>query len=171
VPNMTVVLRLLRERVRIGGKLAITTGGRVSWSRRRRRSGIHIRQERPDLYKGFNPWDRICDPKSLGALFSGTSERGLCGSREDLASSYPDHSEHQSPLIANVSGRPVADSASVSFAGFICSGQGANALVSADLKSTSSSLQLPRGQIPGVEGGTTEVVRLQPGIAQADVFD
>jgi hypothetical protein len=24
-----------------------------------------IREERPDLYKGFNPWDRICDPESL----------------------------------------------------------------------------------------------------------
>jgi len=23
---------------------------------------------RPDLYKGFNPWDRICDPDSVVAL-------------------------------------------------------------------------------------------------------
>ena len=27
-----------------------------------------VRDVRPDLYKGFNPWDRICDPQSLLAL-------------------------------------------------------------------------------------------------------
>ena len=27
-----------------------------------------IRKERPDLYKGFNPWDRICDPPSVKAM-------------------------------------------------------------------------------------------------------
>src|SRR4030095_15346218 len=27
-----------------------------------------IRAERADLHKSFNPWDRICDPDSLGAL-------------------------------------------------------------------------------------------------------
>jgi hypothetical protein len=27
-----------------------------------------VREVRPDLYKGFNPWDRISDPESLRAL-------------------------------------------------------------------------------------------------------
>jgi hypothetical protein len=27
-----------------------------------------VRNERPDLYKSFNPWDRIDDPASLAAL-------------------------------------------------------------------------------------------------------
>jgi hypothetical protein len=29
-----------------------------------------VRKERPDLYKGFNPWDRICEPTPLVALFA-----------------------------------------------------------------------------------------------------
>ena len=29
-----------------------------------------IQRERPDLFKAFNPWDRICDPPSLRALFT-----------------------------------------------------------------------------------------------------
>src|SRR5262245_39725488 len=29
-----------------------------------------VREVRPDLYKGFNPWDRICDPGSLRALLA-----------------------------------------------------------------------------------------------------
>ena len=27
-----------------------------------------VRAERPDLYRGFNPWDRICDPEALRAV-------------------------------------------------------------------------------------------------------
>ena len=27
-----------------------------------------VREVRPDLYKGFNPWDRISDPESVRAL-------------------------------------------------------------------------------------------------------
>jgi ubiquinone/menaquinone biosynthesis C-methylase UbiE len=70
VPDMPLALRLLWERVRPGGKLAITTWGprffepatSVFWN--------SVQKERPDLYKGFNPWDRICDPQSLSALFA-----------------------------------------------------------------------------------------------------
>jgi ubiquinone/menaquinone biosynthesis C-methylase UbiE len=69
VPDMPAALRALWARVRIGGKLAITTWGprffepatSVFWS--------SVQKERPDLYKGFNPWDRICDPESITALF------------------------------------------------------------------------------------------------------
>jgi hypothetical protein len=28
-----------------------------------------VRRERPELYKGFNPWDKICDPQALTAMF------------------------------------------------------------------------------------------------------
>ena len=31
-----------------------------------------VRNERADLYKGFSPWDRISEPKSLRALFLST---------------------------------------------------------------------------------------------------
>ena len=70
VPDMSLALRMLWQRVRPGGKLAITTWGprffepatSVFWS--------SIQRERPDLHKGFNPWDRICDPESVSSLFA-----------------------------------------------------------------------------------------------------
>jgi len=68
VPDMAAAVRALWHRVRPGGKLAITTwgprflepGSTAFWN--------SVRDVRPDLYKGFNPWDRICDPPSLQAL-------------------------------------------------------------------------------------------------------
>lgn len=70
VPDMPLALRLLWERVRRGGKLAITTWGPRFLEPATSAFWNSIRQERPELYKGFNPWDRICDPQSLSALFS-----------------------------------------------------------------------------------------------------
>jgi hypothetical protein len=70
VPEMPVALRLLWERVRPGGKLAITTSGPRFLEPATTAFWNSIREERPDLYKGFNPWDLICDSKSLSALFS-----------------------------------------------------------------------------------------------------
>jgi len=29
-----------------------------------------VRDEQPDLYRGFNPWDRITEPQALSALFA-----------------------------------------------------------------------------------------------------
>ena len=68
VPDMPAAVRALWRAVRPGGRLAITTwgpdflepGSTAFWSA--------IREVRPDLYKGFNPWDRISDPASLRAL-------------------------------------------------------------------------------------------------------
>jgi ubiquinone/menaquinone biosynthesis C-methylase UbiE len=65
VPDMTMAVRELWRRVRPGGKLAVTTwgpkfcepGNAAFWST--------IKDRRPDLYKGFNPWDRINDPAGL----------------------------------------------------------------------------------------------------------
>jgi hypothetical protein len=56
--------------VRPGGKLAITTWGPRFFEPATSAFWDSIRKERPDLYKGFNPWDRICDPQSLSALFA-----------------------------------------------------------------------------------------------------
>lgn len=69
VPDMVLALRCLWERVRPGGKLAITTWGPRFFEPANSAFWDAIRKERPDLYKGFNPWDRICDPQSLSALF------------------------------------------------------------------------------------------------------
>lgn len=68
VPDMPRAVRELWRMLRLGGQLAITTWGpnfcepasSIFWD--------SIRRERPDLYKGFNPWDRICDPTSVKAL-------------------------------------------------------------------------------------------------------
>lgn len=70
VPDMPLALRLLWERVRSGGKLAITTWGPRFFEPATSAFWDSIRKERPDLYKGFNPWDRICDPPSVSALFA-----------------------------------------------------------------------------------------------------
>jgi ubiquinone/menaquinone biosynthesis C-methylase UbiE len=70
VPDMALALRLLWERVRRGGKLAITTWGPRFFEPATSAFWNSIQKERPDLYKGFNPWDRICDPQSLSALFA-----------------------------------------------------------------------------------------------------
>jgi SAM-dependent methyltransferase len=70
VPDMPLALRLLWERVRSGGKLAITTWGPRFFEPATSAFWDSIRAERPDLYRGFNPWDRICDPQSLYALFA-----------------------------------------------------------------------------------------------------
>ena len=70
VPDMPMAMRLLWERVRSGAKLAITTWGPRFFELATSAFWDSIRNERQDLYKGFNPWDRICDPQSLTALFA-----------------------------------------------------------------------------------------------------
>jgi len=70
VPDMPAAVRELWRLVRPGGKLAITTWGPRFFEPA---SGVFwnsIRDVRPDLYKSFNPWDRICDPVALRALFN-----------------------------------------------------------------------------------------------------
>jgi len=70
VPDIAAAVRSLRGRVRPGGQLAITTWGprylepasSVFWD--------SVRAVRPDLYKGFTPWDRINDPESLRAVLA-----------------------------------------------------------------------------------------------------
>lgn len=69
VPDMQGAVRELWRHVRPGGRLAITTWGprffepvnTVFWNA--------VRNARPDLYKGFNPWDRISRAEALRELF------------------------------------------------------------------------------------------------------
>jgi ubiquinone/menaquinone biosynthesis C-methylase UbiE len=68
VPDMAAAVRTLWERVRPGGKLAITTWGPRFFEPATTAFWASIRDVRPDLYKGFNPWDRICDPASVISL-------------------------------------------------------------------------------------------------------
>jgi len=70
VPDMSAAVRALWHVVRPGGKLAITTWGPRFFEPASTAFWNAIREVRPDLYKGFNPWDRICDPPSVRALLS-----------------------------------------------------------------------------------------------------
>jgi SAM-dependent methyltransferase len=68
VPDMPAAVRHLWSLLRPGSLLVITTwgprmfepGNSVFWDA--------VRNEQPSLYKGFNPWDRINDPRALSAM-------------------------------------------------------------------------------------------------------
>jgi ubiquinone/menaquinone biosynthesis C-methylase UbiE len=65
VPDMAMAVSELWSRIRPGGKLAVTTWGPNLFEPANDAFWSSIKNVRPDLYKGFNPWDRIDDPTSL----------------------------------------------------------------------------------------------------------
>jgi len=69
---MIVQLRALSPIARPAGRLAITTWGPWFFEPANTAFWNAVRNERVDLYKGFSPWDRISEPKSLRALFLST---------------------------------------------------------------------------------------------------
>jgi ubiquinone/menaquinone biosynthesis C-methylase UbiE len=72
VPDMPAAARELWRRVRPGGRLAITTWGPRLFEPANGAFWDSVRAVRPELYKGFNPWDLVCDPPALRAVL----ERG-----------------------------------------------------------------------------------------------
>ena len=68
VPDMTAAVRSLWSAVRSGGRLAVTTWGPRFFEPATTAFWNAVRDVRPDLYKGFNPWDRISEPASLREL-------------------------------------------------------------------------------------------------------
>ena len=83
VPDMAKAASELWSRVRPGGKLAVTT-----WASNFCRPASDafwrsIRNVRPDLHKGFNPWDRIDSPESLRAVFDQAGVASPTITRED----------------------------------------------------------------------------------------
>jgi ubiquinone/menaquinone biosynthesis C-methylase UbiE len=65
VPDMAKAVSELWTRIRPGGKLAVTTWGRNFCEPANNAFWCSIKNVRPNLYKGFNPWDRIDNPASL----------------------------------------------------------------------------------------------------------
>jgi ubiquinone/menaquinone biosynthesis C-methylase UbiE len=69
VSDMASAVSELYSRVRPGGKLAVTTWGPNLFEPANHAFWCSIKNVRPDLYKDFNPWDRIDDPASLRNIF------------------------------------------------------------------------------------------------------
>jgi ubiquinone/menaquinone biosynthesis C-methylase UbiE len=70
VPDMARAVTELWNRIRPGGKLAVTTWGRNFCEPANSAFWCSIKNVRPNLYKGFNPWDRIDNPASLRKILS-----------------------------------------------------------------------------------------------------
>jgi len=68
VPDMEGLVRELWRMVRPGGKLAVTTWGPRIFEPAYSCWQAAIKQERPDLYSAFNPWDRITDVEAVRRL-------------------------------------------------------------------------------------------------------
>ena len=65
VPDMVAATKELWRMLRPGGRLAITTWGPDLFEPANSAFWEAIRAERPDLLKGFNPWERISTPAGL----------------------------------------------------------------------------------------------------------
>ncbi|KAF2989301.1 class I SAM-dependent methyltransferase (plasmid) [Methylocystis sp. MJC1] len=65
VPDMVAATKELWRMLRPGGRLAITTWGPDLFEPANSAFWEAIRAERPDLTKGFNPWERISTPAGL----------------------------------------------------------------------------------------------------------
>jgi ubiquinone/menaquinone biosynthesis C-methylase UbiE len=68
LPDMPAAVRRLWHWVRPGGQLAITTWGPRVFEPANTIFWDAIREVRPELHKGFNPWDRINEPAALTEL-------------------------------------------------------------------------------------------------------
>jgi len=83
VPDMAKAVSELWSRVRPGGKLAVTTWASNFCKPASDAFWRLIRNIRPDLHKGFNPWDRIDSPASLRGVFDQAGIASPTITRED----------------------------------------------------------------------------------------
>lgn len=74
--DISAAIRELWRVLRPGGKLAVTTWGADLFEPANTVFWNAVRDVKPELYKGFNPWDRISEPSTLRAVLNegGVSE-------------------------------------------------------------------------------------------------
>ena len=70
VPDMQAALRELKRVLRTEGRVAITTWGPRFFEPASTAFWESVRDVRQDLYKGFNPWDRISDVGAVTSLLT-----------------------------------------------------------------------------------------------------
>jgi ubiquinone/menaquinone biosynthesis C-methylase UbiE len=70
VPDMESAARELRRVVRRDGRVAITTWGPRFFEPVNTAFWNSVRDVKPELYKGFNPWDRICEVEMLRSVLT-----------------------------------------------------------------------------------------------------
>jgi ubiquinone/menaquinone biosynthesis C-methylase UbiE len=70
VPDMVTAVNELWRCVRPGGRLAVTTWGPNLFEPGNQAFWCSVKDVRPDLYKSFNPWDRIDNPESLKRILN-----------------------------------------------------------------------------------------------------
>jgi ubiquinone/menaquinone biosynthesis C-methylase UbiE len=83
VPDMARAVNELWSRIRPGGKLAVTTWGPNFCEPANDAFWCSIKDIRPDLYKVFNPWNRIDDPVSLAKILDEAGVASPTITRED----------------------------------------------------------------------------------------
>ena len=83
-PDMWGALRRLWRWLKPGGRLAVTTWGPRLFEPASSLFWQAVCAERPDLYKGFNPWDRIAQPAALERLLE---EAGIPAPRAEAEAS------------------------------------------------------------------------------------
>ena len=69
-PDMDAALRELKRVLRARGKVAITTWGPRFFEPGTTAFWESVRNVRPDLYKSFNPWDRISEVEAVRSLLT-----------------------------------------------------------------------------------------------------
>ena len=70
VPDMVAATKELWRMLRPQGRLAITTWGKDLFEPANTAFWEAIREERPDLLNGFNPWERISTPAGLREMLA-----------------------------------------------------------------------------------------------------
>ena len=90
VPDRPALLRELWRMVAPGGTLAVTTWGPGVLEPGATAFWAAVGAERPDLVRGFNPWDDLVEPEPLLAL---CAEAGIPGATAQLEA-------HEQPLAA-----------------------------------------------------------------------